>query len=572
MVKETGEEVHLLRPASDVMQIERLGAFRSTSLSFLRIMLRKMMREVWKIDKVLFNLDEEGYGEVVYHIRTPQGLFTFVAFSQEIHDEERSDRVISEKWDVTFALCEGLISNEKVNWLRSELPKQEFGRGDMDDLVWSRANKSGRMFNHVIESLINGKQPDPKVLNDVGYLFRTTAVYGNGKFGIAPYKKIQENHSFSGAYQAQMFAVYILRHFSFELVEHIARMKNPNAPKLHPELKRIIGTGNATGLGMVPFLISHPKLLHQWIFIRETALARVKKINPSEVDCKRFIKNIEQVCLYLQESPTPEIEVFESPEELAAGCEIIKSLVQEFCESKTFYGMEIGNPWIALTDIAKERLTIEMQELLHSLLIELYAGHVLDLEACTNTHEEYEIIPEMTLEMLQGIIEKQYGWALRYNFEDDAEKHYFWYRSVEKEEPRIGVRGEDPGEDRAMPLNIAEQVQLLNKVLQNHSGNETVAAFLLKNPNCKGIVKRIQSLYEYEYSEIQCNLLNKDTLPIHLLKCKLALFGAERFDPKSNRWVRITLFQGAPLVEEIGKETFKDSWIFPQLPVMEEVK
>ena len=36
----------------------------------------------------------------------------------------------------------------------------------------------------VVQSLSEGKQPPHKLINDIGYLMRTTAVYGNGKFGI----------------------------------------------------------------------------------------------------------------------------------------------------------------------------------------------------------------------------------------------------------------------------------------------------------------------------------------------------------------------------------------------------
>lgn len=48
------------------------------------------------------------------------------------------------------------------------------------------------------------------------------------------------------------------------------------------------------------------------------------------------------------------------------------------------------------------------------------------------------------------------------------------------------------------------------------------------------------------------NLMDRGMLTNHLLRCKLAFFGAGKFDPKSSRWVRITLFQSAPLVSEIG--------------------
>ena len=40
-------------------------------------------------------------------------------------------------------------------------------------------------------------------------------------------------------------------------------------------LRRYLGIGNATGLGMAPFLVSHPKLINAWMTARETAIARV---------------------------------------------------------------------------------------------------------------------------------------------------------------------------------------------------------------------------------------------------------------------------------------------------------
>ena len=40
--------------------------------------------------------------------------------------------------------------------------------------------------------------------------------------------------------------------------------------------------------------------------------------------------------------------------------------------------------------------------------------------------------------------------------------------------------------------------------------------------------------------------------PIDLLRFKLAFFGASRFDPRSDRWLRICLFQGAPFPDEMS--------------------
>ena len=67
------------------------------------------------------------------------------------------------------------------------------------------------------------------------------------------------------------------------------------------------------------------------------------------------------------------------------------------------------------------------------------------------------------------------------------------------------------------------------------------------------------------FGDIQENLLDKDVLPIHLLRCKLAFFGVGKFDPKSRLWVRNTMFQGAPLITDLGNE-IDDDWSFPVTP------
>lgn len=572
MFKLAIENTDALRPASEVMDIQRLGVMRSTSLSFLRILVRKMMREAWEIEQTTFDINDEGYGEALYSITTPQGQYTFVALSREISEETRSDRVISERWDVTFALCDGAISDKKLKRMKQELPKQEMGRGDVTDLVWSRANKSQRVFSHVVEALSQGKQPDAEIIYDIGYLFRTTAVYGNGKFGIAPYEHMKDNHTFSGAYLSQMFAVYMLRHFSFDLVEHIARKNNPQAATLHPEIKKLFGTGNATGLGMVPYLISHPKLLHQWMWIREVALARAKKMKPTAEDCKRLIAKLQQVHTFFEDAPIPNMEVFKNPRDLATETGEISKLVEDVCNTIENSNHEVGRLWLELTEKVQANYTMEAQELLNSELIDLYPEVIVDLEHQTNADDGLHLIPEMSIGSLREIIRKQYQWAFQYDFTKPESRHYFWYRSAEKEEPRIGERGVDPGDELYMPMNIAEQVQQLATEIEVCDDDLKVAAFLLKKPELRGIVRRIQSLDGLEYGEIQANLTGKDLLPVYLLRCKLAIYGAERYDPKSNRWVRITLFQGAPLVEEIGTTSFEDDWFYPLLPKVEEIK
>ena len=72
----------------------------------------------------------------------------------------------------------------------------------------------------------------------------------------------------------------------------------------------------------------------------------------------------------------------------------------------------------------------------------------------------------------------------------------------------------------------------------------------------------MQTLHLHPYGEIRNNLLASDCLPIDLLRCKLSFFGATKWDPKSDLWTRITLYQGAPHIDELG-EADVDDWAFP---------
>jgi hypothetical protein len=105
--------------------------------------------------------------------------------------------VIAEAWDLTFCLLEGEVDADLMSALSANVPLQEAGRQNPRLLVISRANKSMRAFETVSAALASGQQPDIEHLKEAGYLYRTTAVYGNGKFGIADYDRIKGYQDFS---------------------------------------------------------------------------------------------------------------------------------------------------------------------------------------------------------------------------------------------------------------------------------------------------------------------------------------------------------------------------------------
>jgi len=298
-----------LRPPEVVMDIERLGSMHQSRLSFMRALMRRMMAEQWCIELQKSELDEHGYGAMVYRITANKRTYSYVLFSDYLADEDRNDRVIAEKWDVTMALCIGEVSDDELEIMRANVPKQEAGRANAKMMVLSRGNKSTRNFSHVVDQLSQGLQPDPQVLAKVGYLYRTTAVYGSGKFGMADWQKVRTTcPEFAYPFAAEMFNCFMLRHFSLDQVEHLARIKSPKtAVPLHPVIKRYIGIGNSTGLGMAPYLVRHPKLISQWVLTREKALAQV--LNAGQVtpdSLGRLSCVLEKAIRYMDETQVPD--------------------------------------------------------------------------------------------------------------------------------------------------------------------------------------------------------------------------------------------------------------------------
>lgn len=550
-----------LRPASQVMDLARLGSHFQSPLSFVRSAMRRMMNQQWRIQRSRFDLDGDGFGTVIYRIDTPTAHYHCVIFSAYLPAEKRSDRVIADQWDVSFVLVVGDVDDAQLADLQRNVPLQEAGRFDARVLVLSRANRSLRNFDQFLAALAEGNQPDPRQLADVGYLYRTTAVYGNGKFGIADFGCLQDNADFNQPFSAQMFSVYLLRHFSIEQIEHMARARNSQrAVKLDVELQRYLGVGNATGLGMAPFLLNHPQLINQWILARETGLSRVLAQAADAARMQRFHELLQRARLHLQQTLTEDVRQHEQDVQTLADLSRLADWLNRQPASEDL--------WPRLLAWCEVHAGIGCQELLVSLLLELYPEEVTSLADQMGVVEGWRLDAQMPLTALRELIENHYGWALAYDFSGIDAEHFFWYRSAEKEEPRLGMRAEEPGAEKEMQLGIARNIQrCLQTLLEYLSANPgaLTAHFLVAYPALKGTVRRLQGMAQYDYGEIRANLLSRDMLPIHLLRCKLAFFGAGKFDPKSSRWVRITLFQGAPLVGEIG-QPFTDDWNFAVMP------
>ena len=537
------------RSPAEVMRLARMGCSHPTRLSFLRQLLRRMQAERWHFDRPVWEIDTKGTGRAVYRAIGQDRTYSLVAFAHDLPPEARSDRVIATAWDATFALFDGTPTPEDLNRLGANVPLQEAGRISSSELCLSRANRSVRLFDHVVDRLADGEQPCATMLLETGYLMRTTAVYGSGKFGAADRAAIATRPELSVPFQAEMLSVWLIRAFTVDLVEHLAQARGGDqAVRLDPALKRGLGVGNSTGLGMAPFLIRHPVLLNNWMLAREEALARVRaQQTAGEAELAGLKAALHQAAenahLWASEHP---IQL----EKLAA-LRISLSQIQAFVAQ----GWDISAtfPWNSLWHWGQENLALEGQEVLLALMLEPHGTLVDGLGDCMDADEtaQFPIDGTMTVAALQEILRSQYDWALGVDYTLRDQSAHFWYVSEDKLEPRLGARHEEPGAERELPLDIGRQAAALATALQGYPDDAPVARVLLAHPEHRPVLRRAQIVARHPFGEIRDNLIAKDMLPIDILRCKLAFFGATRFDPRSDRWVRISLFQGAPYPDEM---------------------
>ena len=535
------------RPPETVMRLARMGSFHQTRLSFMRNLLRRLKREDWRFKRNLWAIDEQGFGRAVYTVYGPERAYSLVAFSHDLPDDMRSDRVIATAWDATFALFDGVPETADLDRLEQNVPKQEAGRISDSELSLSRANRSVRLWQHVIDRLSAGQQPERGQLESVGYLMRTTAVYGSGKFGAADRLTISDRAELSGPFQAELLSVWLTRAFSIDLVEHIARARGADqAVAIEPELRRRIGVGNSTGLGMAPFLVNHPALLNNWMMAREEAFARVRSLPTAEAAAvETFRQHFEGACFNVSQWHSEHPIQIEKLEALNADLEKMAAYIERESLSE-------DHPWDRFYRWAEKNLSLEGQEQLLSLMLEPYGELVDDLCQCMDAdeHVSFFIDGSLPVSSLREIIESQCQWALMVDYDQPENRARFWYTSAEKLEPRVGERFHEPGAEYELPLAIGCEIKHLHAALQVWEGGPTTAEFLLAHPEHRHTARRVQSLVSYPYAEIQDNLIAADMLPIDILRCKLSFFGATKFDPRSDRWVRICMYQDAPFPHE----------------------
>ncbi|GAA4083189.1 hypothetical protein ACFFOS_26500 [Nocardioides kongjuensis] len=559
-----------MRPADRVLDPADLGGARCTRHSFARTLLRRAAERGWRVGTERFDVDDHGRGTVVYRVEAEGHVWRFVAFSNEIPEAARTDRVVAEAWDITGALVEGGLDEARIERLRAEVPRQEAGRADAGTIIWTRANRSARFFDYVVDRLAAGRQPDAGVLGSAPYVLRSTAFYSNGKFGLADFERFDAEHPLGVPYRAHMLTAWLLRELAYDLVEHCARRRDPDAARLTGAWRRHLGLGNATGLGMVPYVVNHPAVLDAWVQLRERALASVlaREVPAGHPDVARVVALLGRARDHLAAQVDLATAPYPTGPEVAATISEVLALAEELAACGTVAGISATQPWRALHEAA-ERRGPECRGIVASVLSELCDPAVDSaIEAALRVDETSRVRPSMSCGEVARLLDEHYAWCDDLGADAPDAEHHFWFSSANNEEPRRAVSTVDPGEPVQHRVDVVRQVRALRRALAapDADAEQPVAVLLARAPSLRQVVARVQRAASLTYPEVHDNLLARDFLPLNVQRFQLAVYGMENFSPQSTDWLRVTLFSGAPRVGELADGTVDDDWIFVPRP------
>jgi hypothetical protein len=540
------------------MRSERAGAAFPNALSFARMGMAALVAGRWRIEKLRVELDAEGRGEVLYRFTGCGWTFHFFVVSMKLPEEVKIDRNFAQSWDAMGVLCQGEWTPERERLLRQEVPKQRAGRADYDTLMYARGNRSGRLFEHVVESLAAGVQPNLARISSVGYILRTTAFIGNGQLGTRPLAGYEPDHPFRAPYHAQMASAFLLREYVFDLVDVMARARNPSSARLCRSYRRYLGLGNSAATGLVAYLTSHPLLVDRWQHTWEKALAaaRARGIRPGSHQADRLLALLGKAQAYFHEAAgTSGEDVLADrlrvAHELAEAAAALQA-VTDACLADTLWH------WAA------RHAAAETIEVVAAILIETAPDIVSALACEFQASEEMELDPSMRVEALRLLVQERFNWALAP--QEEAEP-YFWYRAAAApRDVRRGFRGIDPALERETPMDVGLLVRRLAARLEEMHADATVGNLVACHPDLRRIVTRVQATAQCSYAELRDELLSMSFSPFAPIRLILAYYGMDKFESAYPKSVRGALLQGAPIAEDVAGGRDGD-WPFPLRPM-----
>ena len=545
-----------VRSPEVVMRPAMLGAARLTRYSFSRMMLRRAAADGWKAWRKVFDIDAEGRGEAVYELDTGSRKFSFIAFTTTISEDQHTDRVVADGWEISAALFEGVPTRDDLDILRYQVPLQESGRFDPRVLVLTRGNRSVRFFQYLVDCLATGSQPEAGQVADAGYILRSTAFYANGKYGMRSFDGYPPGHELAVPYRAQFVTAWLFRELSYDLVEHCARASGgSDAVAFDEEWRRYFGLGNATGLGLVPYAFKHPRVLNAWASIRELALADVRALEATPPLLARLDGWVAQAHRHFATGTSDDCAPFLNAPALVAVLEKIKAVIDTVRSDPRAF--DAIYRWA-------ETHEPETTELVVSLLIELHDGDDSLVDELLTVTEHTDTDPAVTVGQLRTLIAERFGWLNELELDDDEADFYWWVISDNTEEPRRVPRPHLDPNGRDVAIDFATRIWRLRSALDELPAYVSVARLLAQQPRHRMAVNRLVES-DCLYGEPHDNPCGVRFLPLQLQRFQLAMYGMDNFKPKSTDWLRVTLFQGAPRICDLGS-AMSDSWAFPDRP------
>ncbi|GAA2932592.1 hypothetical protein [Streptomyces mexicanus] len=551
------------RPPGRLLRPERLALLPPTRLSASRALVHRMTAQGWRVECLEFAVDAASRGRVRYRVHTPSGPFDFVAFSFTPKLEGRTSRIVGTDWDMTGALFDGIADEEDLEHTRRELPKLYEGRATAHTLVWCRSNRSLRLFEHVVGAPAAGRQPDARRLWDVGYLMRNTGLDGNGTFGTRSFAALPGNHPLAAPPHAQMLAAYLMREFAADLADHLARHRGgAGAVPLDPELRRCLGLGNASALGLVFFTGNHPRLVDRWLTLREQALVQALYARRGAPHLAAVRDRIERTVRFHEQDPTV-YGVFGSPARLAASLRRALQALDAVADAAAHDALpRLWTRWNADLDEAAV-------EALAGVLIDSVPDLTDPLVDRQRVDETLVRRPEVCVADLLAHVEDAYAWALGIDLGAPGALRHVWYKSRAAEEPRRGPR-EEVTEGLDWQLNVPRSVQALVRELRAADPRETVGAFCVRHPGHRDTVARIQGLAEAELHSPHMNTADDSFVPVHIVRfLNSAVHGLDKTADSAGRNVLGLLFHGAPTRRTLHEEHGAD-WVLPARPAAAE--
>jgi hypothetical protein len=298
-------------------------------------------------------------------------------------------------------------------------------------------------------------------------------------------------------------------------------------------------------------------LLNNWILSRETALKKIREIKDvQEKDAKLFTDCVKKSLTNITSWNTDSEYQQNKIKSLLKNIRNFIDYIENNFDFKTEYPFNKIYLWL------EQNVCEECIEYVVSIMMEPYNNIIEPLVSNMSSDEDkyFNIPTNRTINELKEIIEKKYPNILDINFDQKESQQNFWFISKNKEEPRLADRFEEHGSELEQPLAIARDIKKLYEKILSENENLTIAQFLSSNSGLRHVIRRAFIVEKFPYSEIQDNTIGKDIIPIDMLRLKLSFFGALKFDPRSDKWLRICMFQGAPLPTEL--KNYDEQWVY----------